>query len=74
MRFLLRTLRFGMAMSKFNPKIDYYSLLQLNKQASPEQIKKSFKELAKKYHPDVSKGNEEAFKQVNEAYQILSCP
>lgn len=46
-----------MAVSKFNPKLDYYKVLNISNQATPDQIKKAFKELAKKYHPDVSKGN-----------------
>ncbi len=53
---------------------DYYHSLGLNKNASKEEIKKVYKELAKKYHPDVSKEQnaEEKFKEVSEAYAILS--
>ena len=52
-------------------KKDYYDVLGVNKNASKDEIKKSFYKLAAKYHPD--KGGDEAkFKEVNEAYQILS--
>lgn len=54
---LIKPLRLSMAASKFNPKLDYYKVLNISSQATPDQIKKAFKELAKKYHPDVSKGN-----------------
>ena len=51
---------------------DYYEILGINKGASKEEIKKAFYKLAHKYHPDKKDGNEAKFKQVNEAYQILS--
>ena len=51
---------------------DYYETLGVNKNASKEEIKKAFYKLAHKYHPDKKEGNEAKFKQVNEAYQILS--
>jgi DnaJ-class molecular chaperone len=57
MRTLQQAIRWGMSLSKFNSKIDYYTVLNLSAAASPMQIKKAFKELAKKYHPDVAKGN-----------------
>lgn len=53
---------------------DYYKVLGVDKTASPEQIKKAFRKLAKKYHPDTNPGNkaaEEQFKDVNEAYEVL---
>jgi len=55
---------------------DYYSILGLKKGATLEEIKKAYKELAKKYHPDVSKedGAEKKFKEINEAYSVLSDP
>ena len=51
---------------------DYYNVLGVNKGASKEDIKKAFYKLAHKYHPDKKEGNEAKFKQVNEAYQVLS--
>ncbi len=51
---------------------DYYKVLDVNKKASKDEIKKAFRKLAHKYHPDKKNGNEQKFKEVNEAYQILS--
>ena len=51
---------------------DYYETLGVNKSASKDEIKKAFYKLAHKYHPDKKEGNEAKFKQVNEAYQVLS--
>lgn len=51
---------------------DYYNILGVDKSASKEDIKKAFYKLAHKYHPDKKEGNEAKFKQVNEAYQVLS--
>ncbi len=52
-------------------KIDYYTILEVNKQSSLEKIKKAYKKLAVKYHPDKG-GNIEHFKNISEAYQVLS--
>ena len=56
-------------------KRDYYDILGIKRDASAETIKKAFRKLAKKYHPDSNAGNppaEQMFKDVNEAYSILS--
>ncbi len=55
---------------------DYYKTLGINKNASAEEIKKQYRLLARKYHPDVSKEEnaEEKFKQVREAYEVLKDP
>jgi len=56
---------------------DYYKILGVSKSASPEEIKKSYRKLAMKYHPDRNKGDKEAeakFKDVSEAYAVLSNP
>src|SRR3989344_5854623 len=51
---------------------DYYEVLGVNKNASKDDIKKAFYKMAHKYHPDKKDGNESKFKEVNEAYRILS--
>ena len=51
---------------------DYYNVLGVNKGASKEEIKKAFYKMAHQYHPDKKGGNEQKFKEVNEAYQVLS--
>ncbi len=53
---------------------DYYNILGVSKGATPEEIKKAFRKMAVKYHPDKNPGNKEAeekFKQMNEAYDVL---
>ena len=64
--------RFYFAVSKFNPNQNYYKILGLSNKADSTDIKKAFKKLAKQYHPDRNQGTEEKFKEVNEAYQVLS--
>lgn len=56
---------------------NYYEILEIDRNASPEIIDKAYKTLAKKYHPDLQdeahkKESEEKFKIINEAYQVLS--
>jgi len=55
---------------------DYYKVLGVSKQADKDEIKKSYRRLARKYHPDVSKepNAEEKFKEAKEAYEVLSDP
>ncbi len=56
-------------------KRDYYQVLGVDKSSSPADLKKAYRNLAKKYHPDVNPGDasaEAAFKEVNEAYEVLS--
>jgi len=57
--------------------IDYYKTLGLAKTVSPDEIKKAYRKLARKYHPDVNpddKGSERKFKEINEANEVLSNP
>ncbi len=56
---------------------DYYEVLGINKDAGPDDIKRAFRQLAKKYHPDANPGDstaESKFKEINEAYDVLSDP
>lgn len=51
---------------------DYYSTLGVSRTASEDEIKKAFRKLAHQYHPDKGTGDEKKFKEINEAYQVLS--
>lgn len=56
---------------------DYYRVLGVDKKAKADEIKKAYRKLARKYHPDVNKDDqqaEERFKDINEAYEVLSDP
>jgi len=57
---------------------DYYKILELDKSANDEQIKKAYRKLAIKWHPDKNPDDkqnaEEKFKKINEAYSVLSDP
>src|SRR4051794_13037400 len=56
---------------------DYYEILGVPRSASEADIKKSFRKLAREYHPDVAKNKkqaEEKFKELNEAYEVLGDP
>ncbi|WP_036459534.1 terminal organelle assembly protein TopJ [[Mycoplasma] imitans] len=58
-------------------KRDYYEVLQIDRDADEQQIKRAFRKLAKKYHPDTNKDDENAeslFREINEAYEVLSNP
>lgn len=53
---------------------DYYKTLGLSRNASSDEVKRAFRELAHKHHPDKAGGNAEKFKELNEAYQVLGNP
>lgn len=54
--------------------MNYYDVLEVSKDSSQEEIKKSFRSLAMKFHPDMGSGDSEKFKEINKAYETLSDP
>jgi curved DNA-binding protein len=57
--------------------VDYYKILGIDKNASTEDVKKAYRKLARKYHPDVNPNNKEAhkkFQEINEANEVLTDP
>jgi len=60
-----------------NPSVDYYKVLGVAENAGADEIKKAYREIAKKYHPDRNPGNaeaEEKFKEASQAYEVLNDP
>ncbi|MCI5191983.1 MAG: hypothetical protein D3915_02485 [Candidatus Electrothrix sp. AU1_5] len=53
---------------------NFYEVLGVSEDAEKEEIKKSFRNLAKQYHPDITKGDDEQFRKISQAYKVLSNP
>src|SRR5881275_3105595 len=53
---------------------DYYRILDVDRSADDKTIKSAYRKLARKYHPDVNKGQDARFKEISEAYEVLSDP
>ncbi|MCI5189281.1 MAG: J domain-containing protein, partial [Candidatus Electrothrix sp. AS4_5] len=53
---------------------NFYEVLGVPEDAEKEEIKKSFRNLAKQYHPDITKGDDEQFRKISQAYKVLSSP
>jgi curved DNA-binding protein CbpA len=53
---------------------NYYDILEINKSATPEEIKEAYRKLVKIHHPDINGGKDEKFKQISEAYSVLIDP
>lgn len=65
------SLRNSFSISNIDSKKDYYKILGVTNKATESEIKKSYYQLAKKYHPDVNQGKSDKIKEVNEAYEVL---
>jgi len=63
---------FSLFLLHFTLMEDYYKTLNISRSASEEEVKKAYRKLAHKHHPDKPGGNEKKFKEINEAYQVLS--
>src|SRR5437868_6244123 len=71
------TYNFALYKFLFMALIDYYEILGVNKNAREDEIKKAYRKLARKYHPDLNPNDKEAnkkFQQINEANEVLSDP
>jgi len=55
-------------------KTDYYEILKLLRSANPDEIKAAYRRLAAEFHPDKNSGNADKFREINEAYKVLSDP
>ena len=70
----LNVFRFYGGPLKYNPKKDYFEILEVGKQATDAEIKRAYYRLAKAYHPDSTPGKEDQFREISEAYEVLSNP
>lgn len=64
--------RYMFEQPKFDRTKDYYLSLGVSKNASDAELKRAYYRLAREYHPDHNKGTESKFKEINEAYEVLS--
>ncbi len=61
-------------MATFAPQEDYYAILEVSSDATTEEIRQSYQELVRRYHPDSPKGNTYFFRKIRQAYQVLGEP